>query len=86
MDEDRKTPEQKFSGEEFQICTTNYRTWGCLVIVLEAPFQGGATWLTKREPKKDWSIYWTLSIPRRVSGSSIKHQNWECFPPVTCDI
>ena len=38
--EERKTPDQKFSGVEFQIFLTDYHTWGFLFFVLEAPPQG----------------------------------------------
>ena len=34
IDEDRKSPEQKFSSVEFQIFFTDYHTWGCPVFIL----------------------------------------------------
>ena len=49
MDEDRKTPEQKFSDVEFEIFVTDYHTWGCPIFVLESPLQGGP--LPKWEPR-----------------------------------
>ena len=32
---------------------------------------------------KDLSLYFTLTLPHRVSGPSIKHHNWEYPPPST---
>ena len=57
IDEDVKTPEQKFSGVEFQICPTDYRTWGCLVLFLEAPLQGRPAGLPKWEPRARAGVY-----------------------------
>ena len=45
IDEDGKTPEQKFSGADFQTFPTDYHAWGCPVSFLEAPLQGGPTGL-----------------------------------------
>ena len=39
MEEDGKTPEQKFSGVGFQICPIDYHTWVCPIFVIEAPLQ-----------------------------------------------
>ena len=51
MNKDRKTPEQKVSGVELQICPTDYHTWGCSIFFLEAPAQGGPTGIPKLEPR-----------------------------------
>ena len=45
MYEGVKTPEQKFSGADFQTFPTDYHAWGCPVSFLEAPLQGGPTGL-----------------------------------------
>ena len=37
IDDDGKTPEEKFSGVDFQIFPTYYHTLGCPVFVLEDP-------------------------------------------------
>ena len=47
MDDDRKTPDQKFSGAEFEKLLTDYHNWGFFVLFLESPLQGGKTGLTK---------------------------------------
>ena len=44
---DRKTPDQNFSGMEFQKLPTDYHTWSFTVFFLEAPMQGGPIGITK---------------------------------------
>ena len=34
----------------------------------------------------DQSLSWTIFIPQRVDGPSIKHHNWEYLPPVPCGV
>ena len=57
MDEDRKTPEQKFSGVEFQNFPTVYDTWGCPVFILEAPLQVVPAGLPKWKPRERTGLY-----------------------------
>ena len=47
MDEDRKTPEKKVSGVEFQNFPTDYHTWVCPLFVLEPLLQVGPAGLPK---------------------------------------
>ena len=54
---DGKTPEQKFSGAEFQIGPIDYHTWGCPDFVLKYPLQGGPEGLTKRETRARNGVY-----------------------------
>ena len=42
--------DQKFAGMDFQKFSTDYHTWGSPVFFLEAPLQGGPTWILKWEP------------------------------------
>ena len=39
MDEDRKTPDQKFTVVELQNPPTDYHTWGCPLLFLESPYR-----------------------------------------------
>ena len=57
MDENRKTPEKKFSGVDFQIFPADYHTWVCPVFIIKAPPQGGPTGLPKWEPMVITGVY-----------------------------
>ena len=57
MDEDVKTPEQKFSGVELQIHPTDYYTCFFPIFVLEAPLQGGLAGLPKWEQRARTGVY-----------------------------
>ena len=57
MDKDGKTPEQKFSGVEFQIFPRDYHTWGCPIFFLESSLQGDSTRMHKWEPKASTGVY-----------------------------
>ena len=56
---------------------------GLPIICTRTPTAGRAGRATQIGTKgNNQSISWTIPISLRVSGPSIKHQNWECFPPV----
>ena len=57
INEDGKTPEQKFSGVEFQIYLKDYHTWGCTVFFLEAQQQRGPAGLPKWQPRERTGLY-----------------------------
>ena len=57
MDKDGKTPDQKFSGVEFQTFTIDYHTWVWLVFVLEASLQEDTSGLPKWEPRAGTVVY-----------------------------
>ena len=61
MEEDGKTPEQKFSVVEFQIFLTYYHTWGCTVFFLEAPLHRGLAGLPKWESSARTGVYFGRS-------------------------
>ena len=67
LDEDRKTPEQKISGMEFQNFPTDYHTWVCPVFVLEPPLQGGPEGLPKWKPRASTRVY--IGYPPLQAGS-----------------
>ena len=81
MEKDRKTPDQKFSGVDFQVSPMDYHTWGYIVFILKDPLHGGSEGLPKWEPRArpGFHIF-------RVGVPSIKHQNWEYLPPVPCGV
>ena len=86
MDEGGKMLEQKFPGVDFQKSPTDDHTWAWPVFFLSITV-GKAGRSTRMGTKvNNRSIPSTLSIYCRVSGTSIKHHNWACFPPVPCGI
>ena len=57
MGEDRKSPDQKFPSVKFQLCPTEYHTWGCLVFILKFPLHGSPEGLPKWEPRARTGVY-----------------------------
>ena len=74
MDEDEKTPKQKFSGVEFHFFPYRLTHIGLTFLHPRNPTVGRAGRATQMGIKgEDQSLSWTLPIPCRVSGPSIKH-------------
>ena len=57
MDDDGKTPEQKFSGVAFQIFPTDYHTWEFPVFVIESSLYGALEGLTKWDSRAKTGVY-----------------------------
>ena len=64
-----KALEQKFSGAGFHFFPTDYHTWGCPVLVLEAPLWGGSAGLPKQEPMARNRVY--IGHPPFHAGSVV---------------
>ena len=48
---------KKFAGVDLQISPTDYHTWGCPVLVLESPLNGGLAGIPKWEPRASNGFY-----------------------------
>ena len=57
LDQDGKSPLEKFSGIDDEITPTDFHTWGCPVYILEAANQSGGIGTPKWEPRSHTGIY-----------------------------
>ena len=57
LDDNGRSPLEKFTGEKDDIKTEEFRTWGCPVYVLNAPNQSGGVGTPKWEPRSHVGIY-----------------------------
>ena len=57
LDDDGKSPLEKFTGLHDDMLPTTFHTWGCPVYILDAANQSGAIGTPKWEPRSHTGIY-----------------------------